>query len=66
MRWPGRVARTGETINAYKINIKTDLNRYRVRGCGLLSSHSALGSVIGSCEQGNDLWGSMKSGKFLD
>jgi len=34
--------------------------------CGLDSSGSGWGSVCGSCECGNELSGSIKSGEFFD
>jgi hypothetical protein len=47
-------------------NIKIDLKRNRVGRCGLNSSQSGLGPMVGSCEYGNEKVGSIKGGKFLD
>jgi len=37
-----------------------------VRICGLDSSGSGEGLVVGCCEHGNEPWGSIKGGEFLD
>jgi len=37
-----------------------------VRKCGLDSSGSGQGTVVGSCEHSNEHSGSIKHGEFLD
>jgi hypothetical protein len=43
--------------------IRMDL---RVRGCGLDTSGSGLGLLVGCCEHGNEPPVSIKCGEFLD
>jgi hypothetical protein len=38
----------------------------RVGTCGLDSSDSGQGRVVGPCEHGNEFSGSIKGGEFLD
>jgi hypothetical protein len=62
-----------EMRNAYDILIrnpegKRSLGRYRHRweeGCGLDSSDSGQGPVMGPCEHGNEPLGSIKGRYFL-
>jgi hypothetical protein len=69
MRWDRHVAHTVATKCAYKICVgkregKQPLRRptrgreynNRVEGCGLDSSGSGQGPMVGSCEHGNELW----------
>ena len=36
------------------------------RGCGDWMELAQYGQVAGACEYGNELWGSIKCGEFLD
>jgi hypothetical protein len=46
-------------------NLKMDLLEYKVWGYGLVSSCSGQGLMSGSCEHGNEIFGSIKAKNFL-
>jgi hypothetical protein len=48
-----------------RITLKSFLQN-RVRVCGLDSSGSGYGPVVGFCEHGNENWGFIKSSDFLN
>jgi hypothetical protein len=79
MRWAGHVACIGEMRNAYKILVgetegKRSLRRWednisidlRMGICGLDASGSGWRPVVGSCQHGIELWGSVRGEEFLD
>jgi hypothetical protein len=43
-----------------------ELREEKARGRGLDSSGSGYGPMAGSCEHGNEHFGSIKDGEFLD
>jgi len=48
--------KTWKEETTWENNIKMDLKRERVWGCGLDSSGSGQGPVAGYCEHDNSLW----------
>jgi hypothetical protein len=77
--WAGHVAHKGEVRNAYRILVGNAMETDHLQklgvdekiilgkwgGCGLDSSGSGYGPVVGSCEHGNEPLGSIKGGEFL-
>jgi hypothetical protein len=43
-----------------------DLRNVSVKRCGLFNLTENLGPVVGSCEYGNEISGSIKGGEFLE
>jgi hypothetical protein len=63
-RMGGHVVRIGEVIDACKILVgKPERKR---TDCGLNSPRSGYGSLVGFCEHGNELKGSMKGWEYLE
>jgi hypothetical protein len=58
--------RTGDLGLDWNILFKLFLKRTRMRGCGPDSSDSESRTMAASCEHGDEAFGSIKCGEFLE
>jgi hypothetical protein len=56
----------GRSRRRWKDKIKTDMQEVGCGGVWAGSSWLRIGHMAGTCECGNEHWGSIKCGEFLD
>ena len=63
---PGGKRPLGRPRRRWEDNINIDLQEVGCGGYGLDRAGSGEGQVVGTCECGNEPWGTIKCGEFLD